>query len=368
MYQELERKVYHLGKEQYGTVMPELIARRLDQELRYISQHNLAADFLLASGISEALRAGEVPFLLHGSTGNFLAAYLLGITAINSLPPHYKCPGCHHVEFADADTDGFDLPPKRCQSCGALMVSDGHRQSWGRFAADKLLSPHALREIGTTLQGIAIIHQTLSAQGPLTPVAFSDGGLVGWALVPLGRFAPEQIVQVCFPGSEHRIEPGISIDAAKPVPYLHLLAFEHTALERLEFLLQRTGLSRSQIPTNDPAIYEAFRTAALQLSVKQRTLLYETGLLPDELSPIRLALWTGSVGTPWSFSRLVSLHMADFKLRFADLPSATVCSTQDAAKGLPEDRAAETVMAACQLAWFSLHYPKAYQDALSIDV
>ena len=366
MYQELERKVYRLGKEQYGASMPKLITYRLNRELQYISQHNLAADFLLVSGISDALRAGGVPFLLHGSTGNFLAAYLLGITAINSLPPHYKCPDCHHMEFTDADTDGFDLPPKRCQSCGALMVSDGHRQSCGRFTTDKFLAPYALREIGTTRRGIAIIDQTLSAQGPVTPVAFSNGGLVGWALVPLGRFVPEQIVRVCFPGPGHRIEPGISIDAAKSVPYL--LAFEHTALKRLEFLLQRTGLSRSQVPTNDPAIYEAFRTAALQLSVKQRTLLYETGLLPDELSPIRQALWTGSVGTPWSFSKLVSLHMADFKLMFADLPSATVCSMQDAAKDLPEDRAAETVMAACQLAWFSLHYPKAYQDALSIDV
>ena len=54
------------------------------------------------------------------------AAYATGITEVNSLPPHYRCPKCKHSDFTDYGyACGYDLPDKDCPECGTKMVKDG---------------------------------------------------------------------------------------------------------------------------------------------------------------------------------------------------------------------------------------------------
>ena len=53
----------------------------------------------------------------------------MGITEVNSLAPHYRCPKCQYSQFNDDNgeplgnscKDGFDLPDKKCPKCGTRM-------------------------------------------------------------------------------------------------------------------------------------------------------------------------------------------------------------------------------------------------------
>ena len=51
---------------------------------------------------------------------------MLGITEVNSLPPHYRCPNCKYSDFTDYGIkNGVDLPDKECPKCGAKLYKDG---------------------------------------------------------------------------------------------------------------------------------------------------------------------------------------------------------------------------------------------------
>ena len=85
----------------------------------------------------------------RGSVGSSFVANLMGITEVNSLAPHYRCPKCQFSEFNDENGEplgnnykcGFDLPDYKCPKCGTLMHKDGHDipfQTFLGFNADKV--------------------------------------------------------------------------------------------------------------------------------------------------------------------------------------------------------------------------------------
>ena len=137
--EDLNRLVWEKVHALYGENPPQMIVDRLNVELGGILGKY---DVVYMSAQKLVQRSLENGYLVgsRGSVGSSLAAYMAGITEVNSLPPHYRCPKCKKsvfpAQFAEEfgadfaaevkDTGcGADLPPKDCPVCGIPYVKDG---------------------------------------------------------------------------------------------------------------------------------------------------------------------------------------------------------------------------------------------------
>jgi len=113
--------------ELYGENPPNTITDLLDTELEDILSRKydviyVATQMLVAESNKNGYIVGS-----RGSVGSSIVAYFMGITEVNALPAHYRCPKCRHSDFESAKgwNCGADLPDANCPLCGELYIKDG---------------------------------------------------------------------------------------------------------------------------------------------------------------------------------------------------------------------------------------------------
>lgn len=126
--QEIQDRTWHTAKAWYGDPLPKLVQDRVRLELNSIVKNGFSVIYLIAQRL--VAKSNKDGYLVgsRGSVGSSVVATLSGITEVNPLPPHYRCPKCQYTHFYTKGeySSGFDLPERHCPKCGALLVKDGH--------------------------------------------------------------------------------------------------------------------------------------------------------------------------------------------------------------------------------------------------
>ena len=142
---ELRDLVWGKVNRLYGDNPPQLIVDRINTELGDIIRCKydviyMSAQKLVQNSLEHGYLVGS-----RGSVGSSLVAYMSGITEVNSLPPHYRCPVCKHSDFDFGRENGYgcgaDMPDAKCPICGADYEKDGFNipfETFLGFGGDKV--------------------------------------------------------------------------------------------------------------------------------------------------------------------------------------------------------------------------------------
>ncbi|BDU67697.1 MAG: DNA polymerase III PolC-type [Candidatus Tyloplasma litorale] len=130
-------------KKLYGDKPNQQIRDRVEREVNSIVHHGFSIIYYLSAiAVKKSMKDGYLVGS-RGSVGSSIAATFSGITEVNPLKPHYRCPKCKWHEFEENNdiTCGYDLPNKKCPKCKTEMIGDGHSipfETFLGFNADKV--------------------------------------------------------------------------------------------------------------------------------------------------------------------------------------------------------------------------------------
>lgn len=144
---ELKRLVWGKAHDLYGEEPPQIVVDRINVELNDIIRCKydviyMSAQKLVQNSLEHGYLVGS-----RGSVGSSLVAFMSGITEVNSLPAHYRCPKCKHADFDYAADPahpygcGADMPDAFCPVCGTKYAKDGFNipfETFLGFGGDKV--------------------------------------------------------------------------------------------------------------------------------------------------------------------------------------------------------------------------------------
>lgn len=132
----MNRKLWKEARERlsvYGENPPVLCWSRLAAEQAALEETDAIFSIAVLAQIAEEAEKRNTLIIENGQISSSFAAWLLGASKVNPLPPHYRCSQCGNTEFVFQAKDGFDLPGKYC-NCGAEMLRDGHDLPYAGYA------------------------------------------------------------------------------------------------------------------------------------------------------------------------------------------------------------------------------------------
>ena len=124
--EDIKNIAYAKAHKLYGDPLPDIVKDRLDKELNSIISNGYSVMYIIAQKL--VWDSNDHGYIVgsRGSVGSSLAAYMTGITEVNSLKAHYRCPNCKYSDFSDYGVaNGNDLPDKDCPKCGHKLDKDG---------------------------------------------------------------------------------------------------------------------------------------------------------------------------------------------------------------------------------------------------
>ena len=355
----VKEMVYNRAHELYGENLPEIIEERIDNELKGIIGGGFDVIYLIAQKLVK--KSNDDGYLVgsRGSVGSSFVATMMGITEVNPLPSHYRCPKCKLSLFKNENGEdlaieygiGFDLPDKLCPNCNTLMQKDGEDMPFATFLgfnADKVpdidlnfsdLNQAAAHEYTKVLFGVDNVYRagTIGTVAEKTAFGFVRG-YCEKLNISMRNIEVERIAKGCvgvkrttgqhpggivvIPGYMDVFDftpyqyPAEDIDAnwrtthfdyhAIDQDVLKLDILGHTDPTQLRMLQDLTGIDVKTIPFDDKETMGIFLSPK-PLGVTKEQILNDTGTLgvPEFGTPFTIGMLRDT--KPTTFAELIKI-------------------------------------------------------------